>query len=213
MSKALIVSGGWSGHHPIVVGQLLGEFLEAEGVKVEHVYALEELAVPARLQVDLIVMNWTMGQISSEALDHLLTAVHEGTGLAGLHGGMADAFRDQPAYQFMVGGQWVEHPGGDGMAYRVHIVDRDSPIMAGISDFDVVTEQYYLHIDPAIHVLATTTFPQCEMPVAWTTRYGAGRVFYCALGHHPDIVRMPPVATLMARGMRWAMRVPRRSAN
>jgi type 1 glutamine amidotransferase len=206
MAKALIVSGGWEGHQPLVIDHLMGDWLQAAGVEVAHVYALEKLAEPERLAVDLIVMNWTMGQIPSEALSNLLAAVQAGVGLAGIHGGMADAFRDEPSYQFMVGGQWVAHPGGDGVAYRVQIVDRESPITAGLEDFDVVSEQYYLHIDPAIHVLATTHFPQCEMPVAWTTHYGAGRVFYCSLGHHPNVVQQPPAATLVTRGMLWAIR-------
>jgi type 1 glutamine amidotransferase len=29
-------------------------------------------------------------------------------------------------------------------------------------------------------------------------------VFYCSLGHHADIVALPPVLTMMRRGMRWA---------
>ncbi|PSR22438.1 MAG: hypothetical protein C7B45_06885 [Sulfobacillus acidophilus] len=204
--KAVIVAGGWEGHQPTVTAKILADVLQEHDVQVEYMEALEELNVAERLNVDLIVMNWTMGHIPDNALENLLDAVQAGVGIAGLHGGMGDAFRDQPAYQYMVGGQWVAHPGDDGVAYRVHIVDHESPITRGLNDFDVVSEQYYMHVDPAIHVLATTTFPQAEMPVAWTTRYGAGRVFYCSLGHSPNIVRMEPVLTMMERGMMWALR-------
>ena len=42
------------------------------------------------------------------------------------------------------------------------------------------------------------------MPVVWTKTYGAGRVFYSSLGHQANIVALPQVLTMMARGMRWA---------
>ncbi len=203
--NALIIAGGWEGHQPAITAKILGDVLQEHNVHVDYMDALEDLAAKDRLKVDLIVMNWTMGHIPTNALENLLLTVEAGAGIAGLHGGMGDAFRDQPAYQYMVGGQWVAHPGDDGVEYRVHIVDHDSPITRGLNDFDVVSEQYYMHVDPAIHVLATTSFPRAEMPVAWTTSYGAGRVFYCSLGHSPSIVRMQPVLTMVERGMMWAL--------
>ena len=115
----------------------------------------------------------------------------------------------------MTGGQWVSHPGGDGQKYRVHICYGSNPITQGLEDFDVCSEHYYLHIDPAIEVLATTRFPQVnyyhisnkpiDMPVAWTKFWGNGRVFYCALGHHDDVFDASPLAgELMRRGLIWA---------
>jgi type 1 glutamine amidotransferase len=120
----------------------------------------------------------------------------------------------------MTGGQWVAHPGGDRVAYRVRISKKKkSPITEGIQDFDVVSEQYYMHIDPAVNVLATTRFPTpgiegphtpngiVEMPVVWTKFYGQGRVFYCSLGHQTEVLKKEPVRTLMTRGFLWAARV------
>ena len=135
-------------------------------------------------------------------------------GMAGCHGGMGDSFRENTDWQFMVGGQWVAHPGNDGTKHHVKIGPVKSPITEGISDFDVTSEQYYLHVDPAVKVLATTEFPiapgphtgngKVDMPVVWTKLYGEGRVFYSSLGHHADIVEMEPHLTIMRRGMEWA---------
>ncbi len=199
--------GGWPGHHPEQVAEIQKEDLEAEGFSVEVFRDLECLTDEDRIQaVDLIVPNWTMGKIGPEALRRWLDAVRAGCGVAGLHGGMGDAFRDEPNYQWMVGGQWVAHPGDSGVTYTVHIIDSDDPLTQGISDFQVTTEQYYMHVDPANHVLATTQFDSVVMPVAWTKTFGAGRVFYCSLGHSADIVQRPEVRTLMRRGMAYAAR-------
>ncbi|MEO6061353.1 MAG: ThuA domain-containing protein [Thermoflexales bacterium] len=207
MKTALIVHGGWDGHEPRQVAELLANALGNSDFRVSVADSLDAFLDldPAR-PVDLIVPVWTMGSISGEQLKPLLTAVRAGAGLAGCHGGMCDAFRNEPEYQFMTGGQWVAHPGNDGRHYRVKIVDVN-PITDGLADFDVVSEKYYLHVDPAIRVLATTNFEDYAdtlMPVAWTKTYGRGRVFYCSLGHHADIVGMPQTMTLMGRGMRWA---------
>jgi uncharacterized protein len=154
-----------------------------------------------------------MGTITPKQLEPLLDAVASGVGLAGFHGGMGDAFHDAPDYQFMVGGQFVAHP--DGIKdYDVTISDRDSPLTAGLDDFRMHSEQYYMHVDPSNHVLATTTFaPEstpwvagCVMPVAWTRRWGAGSVFYSALGHTMADLAVPEVGKLQRRGMLWALR-------
>lgn len=216
MKKALIFQGGWQGHEPAEVADILAGLLKEEQFDVEVTDTLETLEQKDLTQFDLIVPNWTQGTITNEQLDPLLDAVANGTGLAGLHGGMGDSFRMATRYQFMVGGQWVEHPGNDGVTYTVHIVDREHPLTRDMDDFQVVSEQYYMHIDPAIRVHATTRFPvvdgphaangEVDMPVVWTKMWGKGRVYYNSLGHVAEIVRMPEVLELMRRGMVWAAR-------
>jgi len=207
MKKALIVYGGWEGHQPAEVANLLRDALLGEGFSVRCSDSLDAFCdLEALRQLDLIVPIWTMGTIRPDQLGPLLAAVRDGVGIAGCHGGMCDAFRSETEYHFMTGGQWVAHPGGDGRHYWVNIVHRN-PITEGIADFDVRTEQYYMHVDPAIRVLATTAFEDYDnvvMPVVWTKTYGRGRVFYCSLGHQASIVAMPPVLRMMTRGMRWA---------
>ena len=147
-----------------------------------------------------------MGSIKREQLEPLLAAIRSGVGFAGCHGGSGDSFRQETEFQFMVGGQWVAHPGNDGRLYTVNIIDQNA-ITAGLKDFEVKSEKYYMHVDPAIRVMATTSFEDfgdALMPVTWTKTYGAGRVFYTSLGHHADILAMPPALQMMERGMLWA---------
>jgi type 1 glutamine amidotransferase len=212
--KALIVQGGWDGHSPRAFADRYAAMLRDEGFSVSLESSLDAFADAAALRdLSLIVPIWTMGTISPAQLENLLDAVAGGVGLAGFHGGMGDAFRDATDYQWMVGGQFVSHP--DGIKdYDVTIVDRTSPITEGLDDFHVRSEQYYMHVDPSNHVLATTTFhpataPWAEgvvMPVAWTRRWDSGSVFYCSIGHAVEELDVPEVAELQRRGMLWAAR-------
>ena len=216
MKKVLIFEGGWDGHEPKLVSARFGRLMEQAGYQVDIVHdqqCLEDLET--LMTYDLIIPCWTMGEISREAVTNISKAVGSGVGLAGCHGGMCDAFRQNTEWQFITGGQWVSHPGGDGQEYMVNICHGSSPITQGLEDFPVCSEHYYLHIDPAIEVLATTRFPlvhyyhisnkPVDMPVAWTKYWGNGRVFYCSLGHHDDVFdKSPNAQELMRRGMFWA---------
>jgi type 1 glutamine amidotransferase len=214
MKQALFIWGGWEGHAPRQSAERFAPFLAAQGYAVELADTLDVLLDRERMRaLDLIVPIWTMGTITEAQEQALVAAVADGTGLAGWHGGMADAFRNNPAYQFMVGGQWVAHP-GNFIDYDVHITGRDHPITAGLRDFAVHSEQYYMHVDPSNQVLATTTFSGdyvpwiagCVMPVVWTRQWGAGCVSYCSLGHTPAVFDVPEAAALVQRGMLWASR-------
>ena len=217
LKKALIVWGGWEGHQPRQVAELFRRVLGEDGFAVELADTLDAFTDEGKLiGLDVIVPHWTMGRIAPEQLNPVLRAVQSGVGLAGVHGGMCDAFRDATDWHFMTGGQWVSHPGNDGTPYTVHITDRTSPITAGIDDFDVRSEQYYMHVDPAVKVLATTRFPVADgphvsngpvdMPVIWTKFFGRGRVYYNAIGHTAAVLEAEPVLTLVRRGFRWAAR-------
>jgi hypothetical protein len=214
LRKALIVWGGWEGHQPEGVAHVLGRMLEDEGFSVDMADTLQALEDRERLmELDLFVPVWTMGEISAEQCDAVSEAVASGVGLGGCHS-MCDAFRSSVQWQFMTGGNWVAHPGGDGVEYVVNVRPSSSPIVSGLQDFVVRSEQYYLHVDPAVEVLATTRFPVAgghhtsngvvDMPVVWTKRWGRGRVFYCSLGHSVEVFHIPEVVEIVRRGLVWA---------
>lgn len=213
MKKALIVWGGWHGHEPEQGSQIVRDILQNNGFEVRVETQTAAFADPALAQVNLIVPIYTMSKIEKEECANLTAAVRSGVGLAGFHGGMCDSFRDSVEYQFMTGGQWVAHPGGV-IDYRVNITRPEDPVMAGLSDFDYRSEQYYMHVDPSNEVLATTTFSGehaewitgVVMPVAWKRRHGQGRVFYSSLGHVSAEFQVPQMRTIFERGMLWAAR-------
>lgn len=213
MKRALIVFGGWPGHEPEAFADKVGRYLGEEGFTVETSDTLASFEDADLRSLHLIVPVWSMGTISGEGEKGLLEAVESGVGIAGWHGGMGDAFRNQTNYQFMVGGQFVAHPGGI-TDYKVSIVKPDDPIVKGLKDFTVRSEQYYMHVDPSNEVLATTTFSgehlpwvnAVVMPVVWKRRWGQGRVFYSSLGHTVSDFAVPEVWELTKRGLLWASR-------
>ena len=210
---ALIVWGGWDGHTPERSAAVVRQMLERHGFHVRLENATAAFGSPALHDLSLIVPMITMSTIAADECANLCAAVRGGVGLGGFHGTMGDSFRNETEYQFMVGGQWVSHPGNI-IDYRVNITRPDDAVVQGIGDFDYTSEQYYMHVDPAIEVLATTTFSgeHCAwakgvvMPVVWKKIYGAGRVFYSALGHTADEFAVPQMATIMERGLVWAAR-------
>ena len=210
--KALMVWGGWDGHEPKQCVDVFAPYLREQGYDVEISPSLDAYLDSAKMQsLSLIVPVWTMGTITREQEAGLLEAVKNGVGIAGWHGGMGDSFRNNTEYQFMVGGQWVAHPGGV-IEYDVNIINHLDPITAGLPDFHMHSEQYYLHVDPSNEVLATTTFggeyapwiKGCVMPVVWKRMWGAGRVFYTSLGHVAKDFNVPEARTIVQRGMLWA---------
>jgi len=213
MRTALIVYGGWAGHDPEECAALYRRWLHEDGFTVRMATETSAFADPDLASLSLIVPIYAMGKIEKAEAQSLAAAVEGGVGLAGHHGGMSDSFRDSAEYQFVVGGQFVAHPGNI-IDYAVDITKPDDPIMQGIKSFPYTSEQYYMHVDPAIEVLATTTFSGehaswaegVVMPVVWKRRFGQGRVFHSTLGHRVREFDNPDMATIMRRGLNWAAR-------
>lgn len=210
--SALFVWGGWDGHEPKQCVDIFAPYLVQNGYDVTISDTLDAyLDAEKMASYNVITQVFTMSTITREQESGLLKAIAGGVGYAGWHGGMADAFRNNTEYQFMVGGQWVAHPGNI-IDYTVNISQPADPLVAGLSPFQMHSEQYYLHTDPGNEVLATTTFDgtHCEwikgtvMPVVWKRRWGKGRVFYTSLGHVAKDFDVVEARTIMQRGLLWA---------
>jgi type 1 glutamine amidotransferase len=219
MRKALIVWGGWPGHEPETGARVIAQMLKEDGFAVDSTRDLDAFARPDLESFSLIVPNVTWHtsaetSLSEAAIRNLVKAVRGGVGFGTFHGS-AVAFPTAVDYHFMMGAQWVQHPGNQGVAYRVHVEKPFDPVMEGIADFDYRSEQYYLHVDPSIDVLATTLFTGehdpavtgVKMPVVYKRQFGAGRVFYSSLGHLPaEFEQFPQARTILRRGLNWAAR-------
>jgi type 1 glutamine amidotransferase len=213
MKKIIFVYGGWEGHQPKETTEIFAKIMGEEGYDIEIFNTLDIFTDEKKLNsVNLIVINWTMGKLTPEQEKGLLKAVESGRGIAGWHGGMGDAFRENTGYQFMTGGQFVSHPGGI-VEYEVNIIKKDDPIVKGIENFKLMSEQYYMHVDPSNEVLANTVFRNKEffwidgtvMPCVWKRIYGKGRVFYASFGHSLEDFNLFETKEIIKRGMLWAI--------
>jgi type 1 glutamine amidotransferase len=211
--KALVVWGGMELHTPERGAETVRALLEPEGFDVTVSNDTDRLGDAEVAEFDLVVPVVTDGELTRDQGKVFAAAIRAGTGLAGYHMGLATSFRDCVPFRYAAGCYWVAHPGNI-ITYRVDVTRPDHPIMAGIDSFEHTSEQYYLHYDPAIEVLATTTFSGAHdpwrkdvvMPVVYTTTHGAGRVFYSSLGHTADELKIAPVREILRRGLIWAAR-------
>lgn len=226
---ALLVRGGWDGHQPEEATERFIPFLENRGyrIRVEEstsVYADADF-MPT---VDLIVQANTMNTIDPAELAGLIAAVRNGAGMGGWHGGIADSYRNSADYLHMIGGQFAHHAGIEPelrtgeqsdyyLTHTISIVPErsDHPIVTGLSDFELTTEQYWVLSDSYNDVLATTTVAarafdawqeSVVSPSVWTRRWGAGRIFVCTAGHRVEVLDNPHVRTIIERGLLWASR-------
>ncbi|MEU6354666.1 ThuA domain-containing protein [Streptomyces sp. NPDC047072] len=227
--KALVVRGGWEGHQPVRATELFLPFLRDNGYDVRIEESTDVYAdATAMADTDLVVQCVTMSEIKPDQLSGLRAAVEAGTGLTGWHGGIADSFRASSDYLQLVGGQFATHPGKEPCERRgdetdnflPHTVEvtglgREHPITAGVRDFELCTEQYWVLHDDLIDVLATTTHPvrpwhpwdrPVTSPAVWTRRWGAGRIVVTTPGHSLDVLEHTDVRTIIERGMLWATR-------
>ena len=216
----IYIYGGLEGHSPKESVDFFVPKLKAEGANVKvfdnlKVYTDEKIMN----ETDLIIQIFTLEKISNEEFKGLERAIFNGTGLAGWHGGLGDAFRDNLKYQFIVGGQFVSHPGGR-IDHNIRVINNNDPITKGVDDFDLKkTEQYYMLVDPNVKVLAVSEFEKDRyerpgkkenkvtgsvMPVVWKKNYGKGRVFYSSIGHFLTDFDVPEVLKIQMRGFRWA---------
>ena len=214
---ALIVRGGWEGHSPVQTTDSVLPHLQASGFETVVSDSLDVYTDADLLaRTDLVVHSWSMGTVTAEQLTGLRDAIAAGTGFAGWHGGIVDSFRGELPYLQLVGGAFTSHP-GDFVDHVVQVVpDRaDHPVVAGITEIPLTTENYWVLTDSYCDVLATTTVAArpgdpwsapIVCPAVWTRDWGRGRVFVCTVGHALADLDVPDVRTIVERGLLWAAR-------
>jgi len=154
------------------------------------------------------------GEMTDEQRSGLLSFVRDGGGYVGLHGAAAmfgaekggeDALLDEQ--KRMLRGRFVDH--ADISDVKTEIIDSTHPITAELADFSLVDEPYELEYrEQEIRVLAQTHHESFgQMPVAWTTSYGDGRVFYYSAGHDKQAFQDPHFQQLVRRGVEWAAKL------
>lgn len=162
---------------------------------------------PAALRhASAVVFLLTTGELPMNASDKrgLVAFVRRGGGLVGFHSA-TDTFHHWDAYKRMIGAEFSHHSDANG---RVIVEDRDTPATRRLPRAFTIHEEFYVFTHdprPHVHVLARLdTHGGADRPLVWCRRFGAGRVFYDALGHFIPTWSNPDQLTLAAGGLDWA---------
>ena len=150
--------------------------------------------------------------------------------MAGWHGGIADSYRDSSEYLHLIGAQFAEHPSlhdpatdttkgpeRNYVSYTVNMLPEaaDHPITRGLSDFELVTEQYWVLWDRYLDVLATTTQRvrpwdpwkrEVTSPAIWTRQWGRAASSCARRGTAWTCSSTRRSAQSIERGLLWASR-------
>jgi len=152
--------------------------------------ALTDPAAVARHE--LFFIDYNGPDWSNVARTNFLAAVRRGTGVAAVHA-TNNSFPHWEEFGRLLGLMWRQESGhGQFHEFEVRIDDGDHPITRGVAGFRTADELYHGLVRPPgteLRVLASAWSDAGRggtgrwEPVLAVNQYGAGRVFYHALGH------------------------------
>lgn len=132
-----------------------------------------------------------------------------GGGFIGVHAA-ADTEYDWPWYGRMLGARFASH--GQVEATRVVVADSRHPATRCLPPIQSRVDEWYrfrTHPDDSARVLLqasdSTGMGRRDLPLAWAKNFGAGRVFYTALGHTVESYSEPYFLNHLIGGVLWAL--------
>jgi len=212
--KALLITGDDVGAHPWrEMSETTREILVKSGkfdVKVcEDPYILEsETALKAYDVIVFTIYSRRVQMLPGQAQENLLNFVKDGKGFFVQHLATA-SFPKWEEFGKLCGRYWVMGTSGHGprSVFKAKVVNKEHPITAGLSDFEVDDELYAkLQGTGKINVLVTadSDWSKKTEPLVFTKEYGKGRVVHNAFGHDRKALMTPNVQKIIARGVEWA---------
>ncbi len=185
-------------------------------MRFDVTYARDEDEMAAALSaeslksVKLVVFANTTGDLELDSRAALFEWVRAGGSFIGAHSA-SDTWHESPEYIDMLGGEFETHP--DQTTRLIVVEDRDHPATSALTSPRPLFEEFYVfknfHRDRVRLLLALDNGD----PIAWSRTYGAGRVFYTALGHREDVWTSPWFQQHLAGAIAWSLRrepVPRK---
>lgn len=182
---------------------------------------------PANLARFDAILFFTTGDLPFDAAAKraLFEFVRSGRGFVGVHSA-TDTFPSVPEYGELIGARFDGHPWHE--AVRVRVAGRAHPSTRHLGDGFEITDEIYqfaapydrsqlnvlLELDATAAQLAAPGIHRTDgdFALAWTKSYGAGRVFYTALGHRAEVWSDERFLRHVEGGIAWAMRAERRLA-
>ena len=164
------------------------------------------------------VMFYTTGELPFTEVQKTIFAgyMQAGHGFIGVHSA-TDTFYMWDEYHKIIGGYFDGHPWHQEVT--VVTVDPDDKLVKFLGKSFTINDEVYQIDDflPDNHVLLRLDPMSVDRkkpgahsryymwPLAWTRRYGKGRIFYTALGHEDAVWRDPRYQKLLLNGIEWSM--------
>jgi type 1 glutamine amidotransferase len=226
---ALLITGDnhpahhWRETTPAIVAALNNPTQQFDVTVGEDPEVLAKGNLSAYKLIVLNYCNWNHGGLSDAAKRNFVDYLHRGAGLTIIHFSNGafhfslpnEGGSDWPEYRKICARVWDHTPGKSEHdsygAFRVNIVDRNSPITAGIKDYDATDELYFNQQgDVPIHILATARSKKTgkDEPMAFNYQYGPARVFQLLLGHDVAAIRASGTTQFIRNGSLWAAKLP-----
>lgn len=160
--------------------------------------ALEKLSPESLKNYDGVVFASTTGDLPVPDPQGLLEWIKAGHAFIGIHAA-SDTFHHWPGYIEMLGGEFDHH--GKQVGVECINVDPSNPANAHLGKtWEITQEEIYefknYDSNKVQDLLIMDKNPQTHapghFPNSWCKSYGAGKVFYTALGHREDIIDADP---------------------
>jgi len=174
-------------------------------------------------QFDAICFNNTTRLKTNEAQRKaILNFLKSGKGIVGIHAA-TDNFYDWPQMQQIMGGKFTGHPWGAGGSWAVKLDEPSHPLLKAFKGQGFKIKDEIYRTDPPLYdrnkqrVLMSldhsdpATAGKRQKPedndvgITWIKQVGAGRVFYCSLGHNNHLTWWAPLLQHYLDGIQFAM--------
>jgi type 1 glutamine amidotransferase len=165
------------------------------------------------------VMFYTSGELPLSEIQKSAFAdyINAGHGFVGVHS-TADSCYMWDKYLRIVGGYFDGHPWHQNVTVDVALPDNKLVKFLGrsfqindeiyqIRDFQWRDSTVLLRLDPNTVDLTKPGINKrfYNWPLAWTRKYGRGKIFYTALGHEQAVWQDPRYQELLLNGIKWSM--------
>jgi type 1 glutamine amidotransferase len=159
---------------------------------------------------DVLFFANTSGELPLDGAQKqaILDFVAGGKGFVGTHSA-TDTFYEWAGYGEMIGAYFKEHPWVQ--AANVVVENSEHPATRGLGAAFTIEEELYTFrenpragVDVLLRLDERSVGATGDYPLAWAKSYGAGRVYYNALGHFSATWEDPRFQAQLLGAMRWA---------
>ncbi len=213
--RILVITGGHD-YQKDQFNKMLAQLGENITFQVAELPGAYEMFLPQnRDKYDVLVFYHMWQEITDDQAKAFSECIRNGKPLVVLHHSIC-AYDNWPEYYKIIGGKYFHKPTVvDGKEYpacsyihdvhfRVRIADKNNPVTAGLTDFDIFDETYKgYYIEPGVTPLLYTDEPSSNQTIGWTKKYGKARVVTLQSGHDVPTFENPDFRKLLKQSIEW----------